>query len=140
MFNATRNSFNSSQSQASIIGCYARLSDTGKTALLDLLVFCPQVAGWMVVCFYFLLQYFRHFIAYAKPSETNPILLLLDGHQSHKSLALVDMARDNFVTVITFPPHTSHRLQPLDVSFFYPLKAVIIVRWTAGWSETPEKG
>jgi len=65
----------------------------------------------------------RILFLFVRPSETNPVLLLLDGHHSHKSLALVDMVRDNFVTILTIPPHTSHRLQPLDVSFFSPLKA-----------------
>ena len=81
----------------------------------------PSRTGWMDSDLF--LVYFRHFIAYVKPSEANPILVIMDGHQSHKSLALVEMARSNFVTVLTLPPHTSHRMQPLDVSFFSALKS-----------------
>ena len=39
------------------------------------------------------------------------------------SLEVIDMARDNGLTIITFPPHCSHRLQPLDVSVYGPMKA-----------------
>jgi hypothetical protein len=49
----------------------------------------------------------------------------MDGHQSHKSLKVIEFARQNFVTLVTIPPHTSHRLQPLDLTFFGPLKKAI---------------
>lgn len=32
------------------------------------------------------------------------------------------MASKNDIKIVTFPPHTSHRLQPLDVSVFGPFK------------------
>ncbi|KAF2900054.1 hypothetical protein ILUMI_06138 [Ignelater luminosus] len=45
-------------------------------------------------------------------------------HTSHsKSVALIDLALENNVTLLCFPPHTIHRLQPLDVSFMAPLSA-----------------
>ena len=40
----------------------------------------------------------------------------------HKSLELIELARRNHVTLLTIPPHTRHRLQALDISFFRPLK------------------
>ena len=49
----------------------------------------------------------------------NKNLLLLDGHASHtKNLEAIRLARDNGVTMLSFPPHTTHEMQPLDVSFF----------------------
>ena len=46
----------------------------------------------------------------------NKHLLLLDGHASHtKNLEAIRLARDNGVTMLSFPPH---EMQPLDVSFF----------------------
>jgi len=57
-----------------------------------------------------------------KPSRSNPVLVILDGHQSHKSISAVELARENYITLVTIPPHTSHRLQPLDLTFFGPLK------------------
>jgi len=51
------------------------------------------------------------------------VLLLLDGHQSHKSIKAVELARQNHITMLTILPHTSHRLQPLGLTFFSPLKS-----------------
>ncbi|KAG1696941.1 hypothetical protein GQR58_006140 [Nymphon striatum] len=53
----------------------------------------------------------------------SPAILLMDNHESHLSLEVMDMARENGLTIVTFPPHCSHRLQPLDVSFYGPLKS-----------------
>ena len=33
------------------------------------------------------------------------------------------MTRVNGLSIVTFPPHCSHRLQPLDISFYGPLKS-----------------
>jgi len=65
----------------------------------------------------------RHFISFAKCSQESPSILIIDGHGSHKSLEAVDLARAHGITMITLPPHTTHRLQPLDVTFFKSLKA-----------------
>ena len=52
-----------------------------------------------------------------------PAVLCFDGHHSHISLALIELARANNVHLICFPPHCTHLLQPLDVSVFSPLKS-----------------
>ena len=49
-------------------------------------------------------------------------LLILDGHKSHVSLEVVEKARRKGLDMITLPSHTSHGLQPLDVSCFGPVK------------------
>ena len=50
-----------------------------------------------------------------------PVLLMLDGHGSHFTPDALKKAADE--GVITFCiPNTTHRGQPLDVSFFGPLK------------------
>ncbi|MCO5552272.1 hypothetical protein L7F22_005784 [Adiantum nelumboides] len=49
-------------------------------------------------------------------------LLILDGHGSHVSLEVVEKARDWGIDLITLLAHTSHKLQPLDVSVFKSLK------------------
>ncbi|XP_011875210.1 PREDICTED: uncharacterized protein LOC105566092 isoform X2 [Vollenhovia emeryi] len=68
------------------------------------------------------LSWFKKFIDFSKPSSTSPVLLLLDGHRSHTiNLDVIDLAREKDVILLCFPPHCSHRLQPLDVSFFKPL-------------------
>ena len=60
-----------------------------------------------------------------KCSKDSPVLLILDEHKTHtKSLPTIDYARENDIVIVSLPPHTSHKLQPLDRSFFKPLKAV----------------
>lgn len=51
-------------------------------------------------------------------------LLLLDGHGSHiNSPDILQKAVDNDISILCLPSHTTHYLQPLDRSFFKPLKA-----------------
>lgn len=66
--------------------------------------------------------WFRKFISFSKATKDAPVLLLFDGHSTHtRNLELIDMARDNGVILLCFPPHCSHRLQPLDVSLMKPI-------------------
>ena len=51
------------------------------------------------------LDWFDHFLEYAKPSKETPVLLIIDGHSSHtKNLAFAEKARNSFVTVLVLPP------------------------------------
>ena len=64
----------------------------------------------------------RHFIKHTGSTTDNPSLIILDGHSTHvKSLELIDLARSSGVTIVCLPPHCTHRMQPLDVSFMRPL-------------------
>jgi len=49
-------------------------------------------------------------------------LLICDGHDSHISGSFISHCMQNRITLLIFPPHTSHVLQPLDVAIFGPLK------------------
>ena len=52
-----------------------------------------------------------------------PVLLLVDGHSSHIiDLHVSKFCKDNSIHLYCLPPHSSHVLQPLDVTFFKPLK------------------
>ncbi len=51
-----------------------------------------------------------------------PVLLLLDGHSSHYEPETIRYAASQDVVIVCLPPHTTHVSQPLDVSFFKPLK------------------
>ncbi|XP_065653122.1 uncharacterized protein LOC136080428 [Hydra vulgaris] len=55
------------------------------------------------------------------PRES-PVLLLLDSHESHISVKGLELAIQHGITMISFPPHCSHKLQPLDRTVFGPLK------------------
>lgn len=68
------------------------------------------------------LVWLKHFVKITCPSKDNPILLLLDNHNSHTTLSSYNFCRENGVIMLSFPPHTSHKLQPLDLTFFGPLK------------------
>ncbi|XP_036341977.1 uncharacterized protein LOC118751305 [Rhagoletis pomonella] len=63
-----------------------------------------------------------HIRSHARCTIDDPILLLMDNHASHCSLDSVIYSRDNGICLLSFPPHTSHKLQPLDVSVFGPFK------------------
>lgn len=43
--------------------------------------------------------------------------------ESHITIAAVNYARENGIIYLSLPPHTTHRLQPLNVGVFGPLKA-----------------
>ena len=47
----------------------------------------------------------------------------MDNHESHISLAAIDLAKKMGVVLLTIPPRAIHRLQPLDKSVYGPLKA-----------------
>jgi len=79
-----------------------------------------QKTGWMTTETFVI--YLKHLVAHVRPSELNPILLIVDNHSSHVSLDAIDFCRENGITMMSLPPHTTHRLQPLDVTFFGPLK------------------
>jgi len=49
-------------------------------------------------------------------------LLILDGHGSHSTAGFDQFCTQNSIKSLYMPPHSSHRLQPLDVSCFGPLK------------------
>ncbi|XP_060575063.1 uncharacterized protein LOC132732603 [Ruditapes philippinarum] len=51
-----------------------------------------------------------------------PVLLVMDNHDSHVTLPLVETARLNDVVLLGLPAHTTYILQPLDVKVNGPLK------------------
>jgi DDE superfamily endonuclease len=48
-------------------------------------------------------------------------LLIVDGHNSHVNLPFIEYADANRILLAVFPPHSTHRLQPLDIGLFSPL-------------------
>ncbi|KAJ8956452.1 hypothetical protein NQ318_010766 [Aromia moschata] len=68
------------------------------------------------------LIFIKHFANYAKPTPTDPVLVTLDNHCSHLSVPVIDFCKENNITLLTFPPHTSHKLEPLDRGVFGPFK------------------
>ena len=77
-------------------------------------------SGWMTEENFML--FIKHFVKVVRCTKENPVLLLLDNHDSHTSIHVIDYCRDNGVVLLSFPPHCSHKLQPLDRSVYGPFK------------------
>jgi hypothetical protein len=77
-----------------------------------------QTKAWMTSL---LIKDFLSFFKRSIPcgiSLSNHHLLALDGHGSHVSLKAIKQAQQFVLDMIALPSHTSHALQPLDVSCF----------------------
>lgn len=77
-------------------------------------------SGWMQDTD--LLVFLQHFVRHTRVTLESQVLLLFNNHWSDISVAAVDFCRSNGIVLLSFPPHCSHRLQPLDRSVFGPLK------------------
>ncbi|XP_054722826.1 uncharacterized protein LOC129232748, partial [Uloborus diversus] len=76
--------------------------------------------GWMT-CDNFLAA-LKHLAKYSFCTLDNPILLLIDNSETHISVEIIKFSKENGIVILTFTPHCSHRMQPLDVSVFGPFK------------------
>ena len=88
----------------------------GERALPNTYYSCSE-NGWMTTKIF--QSWFPRFL---KAVEERPLLLILDGHLTHVSIEIIEMARESDVTIVKLPPHVTDKLQPLDVSCFGPLK------------------
>ena len=70
-------------------------------------------------------EWLRHFIKEAGATQERRCLLILDNHNTHCSLEALQLCEEHGVDMVTLPPHCSHKLQPLDVAVFGPLKACL---------------
>lgn len=77
-------------------------------------------SGWMTSVLF--VDVIKHFIHHSKSSIQSPTLILCDNHESHLSLEVLNLCKENGVTMLTFPPHSTNKLQPLDVGVFKPFK------------------
>jgi hypothetical protein len=68
-------------------------------------------------------EWLQHFAQHVTPTKDDPVLLILDNHVSHCIVAAVVFCRENHITLLSLPPHASHKLQPLDMGIFCTLKA-----------------
>ncbi|XP_055700854.1 uncharacterized protein LOC129800475 [Phlebotomus papatasi] len=85
------------------------------------------------------LETLKHLKKYALSSKESPILLLLDNHASHCHVQCIDYCRENGIIMLSFPPHTSHKTQPLDISVFGPFKRRCAKLFQAWMRENREK-
>ncbi|XP_044733272.1 tigger transposable element-derived protein 6-like [Chrysoperla carnea] len=80
-------------------------------------------SGWMTEELF--VVFLKHFHSHVKSTIEKPCLLLLDNHSSHLSIEGINFAKKNGIVMLSFPPHCTHRLQPLDRSVYGPLKKYV---------------
>lgn len=59
----------------------------------------------------------------SKGLDGETAILFFDGHASHISMRIIDLAIENNIKLIKFPSHLTDLLQPLDVCVFKPVKS-----------------
>ncbi|XP_064075658.1 uncharacterized protein LOC135194277 [Vanessa tameamea] len=96
-----------------------------------------NASGWVTDEEFY--QFMQHFIKHVKPSMERPVLLVLDNHSSHLNVKTLTLAKENGVVMLSFPPHCSHKLQPLDVSVFGPFKKYCAAAQDAWLRNNPGK-
>ncbi|KAJ4438061.1 hypothetical protein ANN_14000 [Periplaneta americana] len=67
-----------------------------------------------------LMKWFVEFVKRVHPTREDPVLLILDVHSSHKELNVI--LYETAMCTCCLPPHTTHRLQPLDRTVMKPFK------------------
>jgi hypothetical protein len=103
----------------------------GKRVMMNYIQHCKdgatmamQPEGWMTAILFS--TWISHFIQSLQHrggiSLTNRYLLIVDGHNSHVILEVVHKAMQVGLDLLTLPSHTSHHLQPLDVTISRPFK------------------
>lgn len=65
--------------------------------------------------------------------------MLLDNHDSHLSIEGLNYSKENGITILSFPSHCSHKLQPLDRSVYGPLKKYISSAFDSWMVNNPGK-
>lgn len=63
------------------------------------------------------LQFLEHFEQHRDHLQRRKVILIMDGHGSHVSTEAVQFAQAHDLELVCIPPHSSHRLLPLDTYF-----------------------
>ncbi|XP_050517676.1 uncharacterized protein LOC126892213 isoform X1 [Diabrotica virgifera virgifera] len=63
----------------------------------------------------------------------------MDNHHSHICIEVINLAKENGVTIVTLPPHCSGKLQPLDVSCYAPFKTYYAAAVDSWQKQNPGK-
>ena len=82
---------------------------------------CPAQAAWTkqgITCLWFKKSFLPNI------GNERPQVLILDGHDSHNFVELLEVALANQIEIVELPAHTSNWLQPCDRTVFKPFKDV----------------
>ena len=77
-------------------------------------------SGWMTGSNF--VKVLEHVANFTGSSSDNQIIVTMDNHESHISYESLLFAKNHGINIVTLPPHTSNKTQPLDLSVFGPLK------------------
>lgn len=76
-------------------------------------------SGWMQEEDF--LVFIKHFANYAKPSQDNRVLLILDNHSSHLFIPVIEFCKLNYITLLSFPPHNIAQTAAPRPGSFWPI-------------------
>ena len=79
--------------------------------------------GWMTT--ENILVFIKYSAKHARHSTEKSVLLLLDNHHSHLGIETLNFAKASGIIMLSFPPHCSHTLQPLDHTVVGPFKKYV---------------
>lgn len=65
-----------------------------------------------------------YFLKHIPGRDGQKVLLIVDGHKSHISVGISEGALEKGIVLFILPPHSSHILQPMDVSCFGPFERI----------------
>ena len=83
-------------------------------------IYACHKSGWMQLEIF--VEWFKLFLKSTGATKENPVFLILDSLSTHTmNMEVIDFARANGIVLLCLPPHCSHKMQPLDVSFMKPL-------------------
>jgi hypothetical protein len=95
----------------------------------DKAYFTSSTNGW--TCNELGLAWLQRFHKDTRHKGSRRRLLILDGHSSHINMAFLSLADSLRILILILPPHSTHRLQPLDVGLFSPLSKAYTKRLDA---------
>lgn len=83
-----------------------------------------HISGWIQADIF--TQWFRHFLGVVKATKSDPAILILDGHYSHtRNMEVIELGRENGVSIVCLPPHSSHKMQPPRLGIYETSKEIL---------------
>lgn len=76
-------------------------------------------SAWMTASLF--IEVLEHLTKHARPTPDDPIILVMDNHTSHCGYHVLSTAKKHGIHIVTLPPHTSNKTQPLDRTVFGPM-------------------
>lgn len=76
--------------------------------------------GWMNGDIF--LEVLKHFQKNTRATLENKVILIIDNHESHITIGSLNFCKKNGIILVSLPPHTSNKLQPLDCTVFKSFK------------------